>query len=150
MTAMIDINTSLPLYIRPIFDESGLRIIGALEMTSLRGLDGLHSKPDEGNKLAKSGLSIRDESVLDNLVKLLSRGLTDIDERSINTGQGSIYSFNISAAELKDPNRLINHSTHHFSPNPRGSNLVKQQGDSKSLVEARNRSSLSSSDKSNS
>jgi hypothetical protein len=36
---MVDINTTLPLYIRPLFTPEH-KVMGVLEMTSLRGLDG--------------------------------------------------------------------------------------------------------------
>jgi hypothetical protein len=36
---MVDINTTLPLYIRPLFTAEN-KVMGVLQMTSLRGLDG--------------------------------------------------------------------------------------------------------------
>lgn len=90
---MIDINTALPLYIRPITYGQDDEIIGLLEMTSLRGLDGLNSKA-EGHK-KNSGRNIRDESVIDNFIKLLSRGLVDIDEREVFIGRETIFRFDL-------------------------------------------------------
>lgn len=95
---MVDLKTPLPVVATPIMIDNNETIIGLVEMTSLRGLDGLYSKQDSEPKQGKQTLTRRDESVLSNFVNVLSRRLIDINDREISTGKPSIFSFDFSDA----------------------------------------------------
>lgn len=74
-------------------------------MTSLRGLDGLNSKADSHRQ--NSGRNIRDESVIDNFIKQLSRGILDINDREVSKGNKSIFDFGLFDSQKKDPFKAV-------------------------------------------
>lgn len=124
----MDINTALPLYVRPIFHTDGQRIVGLLEMTSLRGLDGLNSKSD--NNKHNSGRNIRDDSVIDNFVKQLSRKIIDMNEREIYIGNSSLFEFDLKNSEKHDPFKAI--QAKEIMPTPPSEPLVSSPDEEKS------------------
>lgn len=116
--SLIDIPTVLPLYVRPILSAEKDQIIGFLEMTSLRGLDGLHSRAEANEKPVKNGLSIRDDSVLDNFVNQLARGLSDINDRAAGARHASIFDFDLGHSEVRTMNQRIEVSHETFIKKP--------------------------------
>lgn len=90
---------------RPIFDEDSKQVIGLLEMTSLRGLDGIHAKPDSHQK--NGSLNMRDDSVLDHFTRQVSRGLIDINDRELFIGNKSIFEFGFEMSQKNDPFQAI-------------------------------------------
>ena len=93
---MIDLNTALPVYVFPVLTSQNERVLAVIEMTTLRGLDGVQAgevedqAPGQGKP---AGQSIRDEGVIEHFKKQLMRGLLDIDERERERGQPSIFAF---------------------------------------------------------
>lgn len=94
--AIIDLNTALPVYIFPVMTSQNERVLAVIEMTTLRGLDGVQAgeiedqTPGQGKP---AGQSIRDEGVIEHFKKQVMRGLLDIDERERERGQPSIFTF---------------------------------------------------------
>lgn len=108
-------------------DESGKKIIGLLEMTSLRGLDGIHAKP-EGHHHKGGSLNLRDDSVLDHYTKQISKGLQDIDERQIYMGQRSIFEFGFEMNQKEDPFKNVQAGYLNMTIPPRQEESAKQSG----------------------
>lgn len=128
--ALVDIPTVLPLYVRPILSPDKGHIVGFLEMTSLRGLDGLHSRNETNEKPVKNGMSIRDDSVLDNFVNQLGRGIMDINERELATRGKSLFDFGLEDSDLRNLNQRleIEHTT--FIKNAPGNQRSKRDSPS--------------------
>lgn len=103
-------------------------------MTSLRGLDGIHAKP-EGHQKKGGSLNLRDDSVLDHFAKQISRGLLDIDERMQFMGKKSIFDFGFEMSQLDDPFQVVQANALNLEPAPKPERSPETSADKEEVID---------------